>query len=77
LTDEIVEYLSGGREHLVFMLWGAYARSKKTLVDTQKHLVLEAVHPSPLSASRGFFGCRHFSKANRYLRRHNLAPIQW
>lgn len=77
LTDEIVECLSSGREHLVFMLWGAYARSKKTLVDTQKHLILEAVHPSPLSASRGFFGCRHFSKANRYLRRHKLAPIQW
>ncbi len=77
LTDQIVAELSRAREHLVFILWGAFARSKKTLIDTKKHLVLEAVHPSPLSASRGFFGCRHFSKTNRYLRRHNLSPINW
>ena len=77
LTDEVVEQLSSGREHLVFLLWGAQARSKKELIDAGKHLVLEAVHPSPLSASRGFFGCRHFSRANRYLHRHGLQAIQW
>jgi len=77
LTDEIVEQLSRKRENLVFMLWGAYARSKKALIDDTKHLILEAAHPSPLSARRGFFGCGHFSKTNAYLQKHNLEPIKW
>jgi len=77
LTDQIVAQLSQQREHLVFILWGAHARSKKPLLDPHKHLVLEAVHPSPLSASQGFFGCRHFSKTNKYLETHGLEPIVW
>ena len=76
-TDQVIRSLSSGREHLVFMLWGNYARAKKSLIDTQKHLVLEAPHPSPFSANNGFFGCRHFSKANEYLRQHGIEPIDW
>ena len=76
-TDKVIQSLSAGREHLVFMLWGNYARAKKTLIDTQKHFVLEAPHPSPLSANNGFFGCRHFSKANEYLRNHGMEPVDW
>ncbi|MDR1154095.1 MAG: uracil-DNA glycosylase [Bacteroidales bacterium] len=76
-TDRVIRSLSSGREHLVFMLWGNYARAKKTLIDTQKHLALEATHPSPFSANNGFFGCRHFSKANEYLRQHGIEPIDW
>ncbi|EFR35223.1 hypothetical protein HMPREF9294_1031 [Porphyromonas asaccharolytica PR426713P-I] len=59
------------------MLWGNYARCKRALIDRQKHLILEAPHPSPLSAHRGFFGCRHFSKANAYLQRYGYEPIRW
>jgi len=77
LTDEIVKVLSDKREHVAFMLWGAHAQSKRPLINGQKHLVLEAPHPSPLSAYRGFFGCRHFSQANHYLEQHGLAPIVW
>ncbi len=76
-TDKVIQSLSAGREHLVFMLWGNYARAKKSLIDTQKHLVLEAPHPSPFSANNGFFGCKHFSKANEYLRQHGIEPIDW
>ena len=76
-TDCVIKSLLAEREHLVFMLWGNYARAKKTLIDTQKHLVLEAAHPSPFSAYNGFFGCRHFSKANEYLRHHSIEPIDW
>ncbi len=76
-TDKVIESLSTGREHLVFMLWGNYARAKKSLIDTQKHLVLEAPHPSPFSANNGFFGCKHFSKANEYLRQHGIDPVDW
>ncbi|MCI7309421.1 MAG: uracil-DNA glycosylase, partial [Prevotella sp.] len=65
-------------EHVVFILWGSYARSKKALVDTGKHLVLESVHPSPLSANRGgWFGNHHFSRANAYLAEHGQATINW
>ncbi len=77
LTDEIVATLAQQREHLVFMLWGRFAQSKRRLIDGRKHLILEAPHPSPLSASQGFLGCGHFSKANRYLVEHGFAPIQW
>lgn len=77
LTDEIVEQLSDKRENLVFVLWGAYAQSKQALIDHTKHLILEAVHPSPFSAHRGFFGCRHFSATNAFLQTHNIEPIRW
>ena len=77
LTNQIVETLSRTREHLIFMLWGANARSRSSLIDSSKHLILEAPHPSPLSAYRGFFGCRHFSKANQYLEKYGKSPIKW
>ena len=76
-TDEVIRTVSEKREHIVFMLWGAYARSKKNLIDESKHLILEAPHPSPLSAHRGFFGCKHFSKANEYLKKQGKKPINW
>lgn len=76
-TDRIVNVLNAEREHLVFMLWGAYAQRKGAMVDRERHLVLSAPHPSPLSAHRGFFGCRHFSRANAYLEAHGHAPIDW
>ena len=77
LTDAAIAALNARREHLVFMLWGAYAKRKGQVIDTRKHLVLTAPHPSPLSAYQGFFGCGHFSKANDYLIRHGIEPIQW
>jgi uracil-DNA glycosylase len=77
LTDQIIEKLSQEREHLVFILWGANAQAKKPLIDANKHLILEAPHPSPYSAERGFFGSRHFSQANRYLEAHGRKPIEW
>ena len=76
-TDRVVEVLCRNREHLVFMLWGSYAQKKGAAIDRRSHLVLSAPHPSPLSAHRGFFGCRHFSKANAYLEAHGLPPIDW
>jgi uracil-DNA glycosylase len=76
-TDRVVEVLSAEREHLVFLLWGSYAQKKCAMVDRSRHCVLTAPHPSPLSAHRGFFGCRHFSKANAYLEAHGKAPIDW
>lgn len=76
-TDTIIKTLSQQRSHLVFMLWGAFAKSKKSLIDPHLHLVLEAAHPSPFSAHSGFFGCRHFSKANQYLRDVNIDPVNW
>jgi uracil-DNA glycosylase len=77
LTDGIIEALSEGREHLVFILWGRFAQSKQTAIDNRRHLVLTAAHPSPFSAHRGFFGSRHFSRANAYLELHGREPIQW
>ncbi len=77
LTDAIIAELSQQCDHLVFMLWGRYAQSKRALIDGERHLILEAPHPSPLSAYRGFFGCGHFSKTNGYLERHHLEPINW
>ncbi len=76
-TDKCIEHLNREREHLVFLLWGSYAQKKGQLIDRNKHLVLRAPHPSPLSAYRGFFGCKHFSKANEYLKQHGEAPIDW
>ncbi len=77
LTDQIIAQLSLGRERLVFLLWGSHAQSKKPLIDAERHLILEAPHPSPLSAHRGFFGCGHFSQTNAYLIAHGSAPIVW
>jgi len=76
-TEAVIKHLSTTRQHLVFMLWGRDARSKSSLIDKEKHLVLEAPHPSPLSAHSGFFGCKHFSKCNDYLKSHNLPEIIW
>ncbi|MCA9364088.1 uracil-DNA glycosylase [Candidatus Kaiserbacteria bacterium] len=76
-TDAAVRHLSEQREPLVFMLWGNYAKQKGACIDRQKHCVLEAAHPSPFSAHHGFFGCRHFSKANEYLVAHGKTPIGW
>jgi uracil-DNA glycosylase len=76
-TDAIVQLLNDEREGLVFMLWGSYAMKKGAVIDRRKHLVLKAPHPSPLSAHRGFLGCRHFSSANEYLQQKQLLPIDW
>lgn len=76
-TDAVIETISRECDHVVFMLWGNAARSKARLIDATAHLVLEAPHPSPLSAHTGFFGCRHFSIANAYLRRYGKQPIRW
>ncbi len=76
-TDTVIKTISEKREHVVFMLWGNYARSKVSLIDSSKHLVLEAPHPSPLSAYSGFFGCKHFSKCNEYLKVHGKDEIKW
>lgn len=77
LTDAAISALSERRDHLVFLLWGSYAINKGKLIDRDRHLVLTSVHPSPLSAHRGFFGNRHFSQANAYLQSHNITPIEW
>jgi uracil-DNA glycosylase len=76
-TDRVVQLLNDERDGIVFLLWGSYAIKKGTSIDRKRHLVLTAPHPSPLSAYRGFFGCKHFSKANRYLQEHGQAPISW
>jgi len=76
-TDQIIGLLNQGKENLVFLLWGSYAIKKGALIDRHRHLVLESVHPSPLSAHRGFFGSRHFSQANAYLEQHGKQPIDW
>ena len=76
-TDNVIRIVSERREHVVFILWGANARSKKPLIDASRHLVLECAHPTPLSAYNGFFGCGHFKKANAYLIAHGEAPIDW
>ena len=76
-TDQIISEVNKREEPVVFMLWGSYAQKKAAFVDQHKHLVLKAPHPSPLSAHSGFFGCRHFSKANEFLRGKGLKPIDW
>lgn len=77
LTDAAIAALNNQREHIVFMLWGSYAQRKGQFINRQRHLVLTAPHPSPLSAYRGFIGCGHFSAANNYLSSHGLTPIRW
>ena len=76
-TDEVIKKVSDREEPMVFMLWGGNARSKKYLINSKKHLVLECAHPSPLSAYNGFFGCRHFSKCNDFLIKNGKEPINW
>lgn len=76
-TDKVIEAVSQHQPHLVFMLWGAHAQSKASLIDPTKHLVLRSPHPSPLSAYRGFIGNGHFSRANKFLQQHALQPINW
>ncbi len=76
-TDAAIRVLNQQDRPIVFMLWGRPAQSKKALLDNPNHLILEAPHPSPLSAYRGFFGCHHFSQANEFLKEHGLAPIDW
>lgn len=77
LTDSIIRHLNDRKEPIVFMLWGANARSKKALITSPQHLILECAHPSPLSAYNGFFGCKHFSKCNDFLIKHGETPIDW
>lgn len=76
-TDAVIQKISSEKQHVVFLLWGAYAQKKGEIIDRSKHLVLMSAHPSPFSADRGFFGCRHFSKANDYLRAKGLKEIDW
>ena len=76
-TDAVIKTISDEKINVVFLLWGAYAQSKQTLIDEAKHLVLTTSHPSPLSAYRGFFGCKHFSQTNLYLREYAQTPITW
>lgn len=76
-TDFIIKNLSDKKSDLVFLLWGNFAKSKKKLIQSQKHLILEAAHPSPLSAYKGFFGCQHFSKLNTYLKSKGIGEINW
>ena len=76
-TDKVIEVVSRDCEHLVFLLWGAHAQSKAKLIDATKHLILKSVHPSPLSAYKGFLGNGHFSRTNTFLQQHGLQPIDW
>ncbi|GAA4823337.1 uracil-DNA glycosylase [Marinicella pacifica] len=76
-TDAVITTVNSHCNHVVFMLWGSYAQQKGRVIDNKKHLILQAPHPSPLSAHRGFFGCRHFSKANDYLKKHHNTEIIW
>lgn len=76
-TDSVIQKLSDDKEHLVFLLWGRYAQEKGNAINTDKHLVFTAAHPSPFSAHNGFFGCKHFSQTNEYLKAHGKKPITW
>ena len=76
-TESAIELISKKKEKLVFLLWGSYAHKKEAFIDTGKHLVLKSVHPSPLSAYNGFFGNKHFSKTNSYLKKNNIGVINW
>lgn len=77
LTDRVIELLNGRKQPIVFLLWGGNARAKAKLITNPAHLVLQCAHPSPLSAYNGFFGCRHFSKANQFLEANGIEPIDW
>ncbi|MDB5232790.1 MAG: uracil-DNA glycosylase, family 1 [Chitinophagaceae bacterium] len=76
-TDAVIRTISEKKEGIIFLLWGSYAQQKQELIDATKHYVLKAAHPSPFSADKGFFGCRHFSKANEILMKQGLDPIDW
>ena len=76
-TDSVIKSISDKKAGIVFILWGKYAQAKEILIDTKKHYILKAAHPSPFSAYNGFFGCRHFSKTNEILNRHGFEPIDW
>jgi uracil-DNA glycosylase len=76
-TDSVIEIINNDKANIVFFLWGAFAQKKGVSIDRKRHLVLESVHPSPLSASRGFFGNKHFSKCNTYLKANGIEPINW
>jgi uracil-DNA glycosylase len=76
-TDAVISKISESKKSLVFLLWGRFAQEKQSLIDETKHLVLKAAHPSPFSADKGFFGCRHFSKVNEYLMKNGMDPIDW
>lgn len=76
-TDHVIQLISTQKEYIVFILWGRFAQEKAKLIDTNKHMILSAAHPSPFSAYHGFFGCRHFSKTNEYLLKHHKKPIEW
>ena len=76
-TDQVITLLNDNKDNLVFLLWGAYANKKSVLIDSNKHLILSAAHPSPFSAHKGFFGCNHFSKTNNYLKSSNQELIDW
>lgn len=76
-TDTVIKKISEIKKHVVFMLWGKFAQEKRILIDDTNHFVLKAAHPSPLSANAGFFGCKHFSKANEYLIKNGIDPVDW
>lgn len=76
-TDQVIQLIANQKENVVFLLWGAYAGKKEALIDSDKHFILKAPHPSPLSAHRGFFGCAHFSTTNQYLEKNGITPINW
>lgn len=76
-TDSAIKCISKNKEGVIFILWGRFAQNKENLIDSSKHHILKSVHPSPLSAYNGFFGCKHFSKTNEILTQSNLKPIQW
>ena len=76
-TDEVIRILNDNKQHLVFILWGAFANKKSELIDSDRHLILRSAHPSPFSAHKGFFGCKHFSQANEYLLSNKQQPISW
>lgn len=76
-TDEVIRHISSEKAHIVFMLWGKFAQNKEVLIDSSKHLILKAAHPSPFSAHSGFFGCQHFSKANKWLEEKGEQAINW
>jgi len=76
-TDQILRIISAEKDNLVFILWGKHASKKEYLINSEKHLILKSAHPSPLSAYKGFFGCKHFSKTNKYLKKNNLDEINW
>ncbi len=76
-TDTVIKTISEVKDHVVFLLWGKFAQEKRVLIDENKHLILRSVHPSPLSAHGGFFGCKHFSKANEWLVKQGISPVDW